>query len=55
MFRAPRPPENIVLPPSGDPFTEPPPGANAKIVAIHQYWRRTGSDAAPILDRKSVV
>ena len=49
MARAPRPPENIVLPSSGDPFTGPPPGANAKIVAIYEYWRRIapGVDLLP--------
>jgi hypothetical protein len=33
--------EELSLPPNGHrPITRPPPGANAKIVAIYEYWRR---------------
>ena len=41
MDRAPHLLEELGLPPSGDgPVTRLPPHANAKIVAIHEYWRR---------------
>jgi hypothetical protein len=39
----------IGLPSSDDMITRPPPGANAKIVAIYDYWRRIapGTDVLP--------
>jgi len=41
MAHAPHLLVELELPPSGDgPITRPPPGANAKIVAIYDYWRR---------------
>jgi hypothetical protein len=40
MGHAPHLLEELGLPPSGDPITQPPPGANARIVAIYDYWRR---------------
>jgi hypothetical protein len=39
-MRVPQLPENIGLPASGDPIIRPPPAANARIVAIYEYWRR---------------
>jgi hypothetical protein len=38
MADAPHPLGESALPPSGN--ARPPPGANAKIVAIYDYWRR---------------
>jgi hypothetical protein len=52
MARTPRPPEETGLPPNGDPVTQPPPGANAKIVAIYEYWRRIAPGAGLLPGRQ---
>ena len=45
--------EELRLPPKGDgPITRPPPGANARIVAIYEYWRRIAPGAGLLPGRR---
>ncbi|HXP75345.1 MAG TPA: PAS domain-containing protein [Stellaceae bacterium] len=40
------------MPPSDDPITRPPPGANARIVALYDYWRRIAPGAGLLPGRQ---